>query len=55
VLDALKNGDRNGNRFIELVAHVQDQVPRIAVVERFIAHIRDFTRPMRDERTMTKA
>ena len=25
------------------------------VVERFIAHIRDFTRPMRDERTMTKA
>jgi len=31
VLDALKNGDRNGNGFIELVAHVQDQVPRIAV------------------------
>jgi DNA-binding transcriptional LysR family regulator len=25
------------------------------VVERFIAQIRDFTRPMRDERTMTKA
>jgi hypothetical protein len=33
LLDALKNGDRNGNGFIELselVAHVQDQVPRIA-------------------------
>jgi DNA-binding transcriptional LysR family regulator len=25
------------------------------VVERFIAHIRDFTRPMRDERAITKA
>jgi hypothetical protein len=25
------------------------------VVERFIAHLRDFTRPMRDERAITKA
>jgi WD40 repeat protein/uncharacterized caspase-like protein len=33
LLDALKNGDRNGNGYIELselVAHVQDQVPKIA-------------------------
>jgi uncharacterized caspase-like protein len=33
LLDALKNGDRNGNGTVELselVAHVQDQVPRIA-------------------------
>ena len=33
LLHALKNGDRNGNGFIELselVAHVQDQVPKIA-------------------------
>jgi len=33
LLDALKNGDRNGNGTIELselVAHVQDQVPNIA-------------------------
>ena len=33
LLDALKNGDRNGNGTIELselVAHVQNQVPRIA-------------------------
>jgi uncharacterized caspase-like protein len=33
LLDALKNGDRNGNGTIELselVAHVQDQVPRIS-------------------------
>jgi WD40 repeat protein len=33
LLDALKNGDRNGNGTIELselVTHVQDQVPRIA-------------------------
>ena len=29
MLDALKNGDRNGNGFIELVAHAQDQVPRL--------------------------
>jgi uncharacterized caspase-like protein len=35
LLDALKNGDRNGNNTIELselVAHVQDQVPKIATV-----------------------
>jgi DNA-binding transcriptional LysR family regulator len=25
------------------------------VVERFIAHLRDFTRPMRDQRAITKA
>ena len=33
LLDALKNGDRNGNGTIELselVAHVQDQVPKLA-------------------------
>ena len=33
LLDALKNGDRNANGTIELselVAHVQDQVPKIA-------------------------
>ena len=33
LLDALKNGDRNGDGFIELselVSHVQDQVPKIA-------------------------
>jgi WD40 repeat protein len=33
LLDALKNGDRNGNGYIELselVAHVQDKVPMIA-------------------------
>jgi uncharacterized caspase-like protein len=33
LLDALKNGDRNGNNMIELselVAHVQDQVPRLS-------------------------
>src|SRR5215467_7243671 len=33
LLDALKNGDRNGDGLIELselVAHVQDQVPKIA-------------------------
>jgi hypothetical protein len=33
LIDALKNGDRNGNGTIELsemVAHVQDQVPKIA-------------------------
>jgi hypothetical protein len=33
LLDALKNGDRNGNGYIELselVAHIQNQVPRIS-------------------------
>jgi uncharacterized caspase-like protein len=33
VLDALRKGDRNGNGFIELselVAHVQDLVPKLA-------------------------
>jgi uncharacterized caspase-like protein len=33
LLDALRNGDRNGNGYIELselVAHIQDQVPKVA-------------------------